>query len=148
MLGLHVTDDALEQFFVSLPCLECWWTNGGGVLYQFDRNNISVVLAHRHIGSVTICSTVYYCRFFSPIFWPMLLTFRRCTFCCIRDRWTKHPGYPLQERLYDFIDCCLYNVYMYQWQNQHALSLMPGWILVPSDPWRWQEKLLCSVVTA
>ena len=25
---------------------------------------------------------------------------------------------------------------------------MPGWILVPSDPWRCQEKLLCSVVTA
>ena len=37
---------------------------------------------------------------------------------------------------------------MYQWQNQHALPLVPGWILVPSDPWRWQEKLLCSVVTA
>ena len=47
-----------------------------------------------------------------------------------------------------FIDCCLYIVYMYQWQNQHALSLVPGWILAPSDPWRWQEKQLCSVVTA
>ena len=22
---------------------------------------------------------------------------------------------------------------------------MPGWILVPSEPWRWQEKPLCSV---
>ena len=33
-----------------------------------------------------------------------------------------------------------------QWQNQHALPLVPGWILVPSEPWRWQEKLLCSVV--
>ena len=32
--------------------------------------------------------------------------------------------------------------------NQHALPLVPGWILVPSDPWMWQEKLLCSVVTA
>ena len=30
--------------------------------------------------------------------------------------------------------------------NQHVLPLMSGWILVPSDPWRWQEKLLCSVV--
>ena len=47
-----------------------------------------------------------------------------------------------------FIDCCLYILYMYQWQNQHALPLVPGWILVPSDSWRWQEKLLCSVVTA
>ena len=37
---------------------------------------------------------------------------------------------------------------MYQWQNQHALPLVPGWILVLSDPWMWQEKLLCSVVTA
>ena len=46
------------------------------------------------------------------------------------------------------IHCCLYIVYMYQWQNQHALPLVPGWILVLSDPWRWQEKLLCSVVTA
>ena len=36
---------------------------------------------------------------------------------------------------------------MHQWQNQHALPLVPGWILVPSDPWRWQEKLLCSVIT-
>ena len=78
----------------------------------------------------------------------MLLTFRRCTFCCIHHCWTKRPGYPLRERLQDFIDCCLYIVYMYQWQNQHALPLMPGWILVPSDPWRWQEKLLCSVGTA
>ena len=33
-------------------------------------------------------------------------------------------------------------------QNQHALPLVPDWILMPSDPWRWQEKLLCSVVTA
>ena len=33
-------------------------------------------------------------------------------------------------------------------KNQHALPLVPGWILVSSDPWRWQEKLLCSVVTA
>ena len=32
--------------------------------------------------------------------------------------------------------------------NQLALPLVPGWILVPSDPWRWQKKLLCSVVTA
>ena len=48
-------------------------------------------------------------------------------------------------RLYRLLllHCC-----MYQWQNQHALPLVPGWILVPSDPWRWQEKLLCSVVTA
>ena len=75
----------------------------------------------------------------------MLLTFRRCTFCCIHHCWAKHPGYPLREC---FIDCCLYIVYMYQWQNQHALPLVPGWILVPSDPWRWQEKLLCSVVSA
>ena len=78
----------------------------------------------------------------------MLLTFRRCTFCCIHHCWTKHPGYPLWGRLYDFIDCCLYIVYMYQWQSQHALLLVPGWILVPSDPWRWQEKLLFSVVMA
>ena len=78
----------------------------------------------------------------------MLLTFRRCTFCCIHHCWTKHPGYSLRECLKDCIDCCLYIVYMYQWQNQHALPLVPGWILVPSDPWRWQEKLLCSVVTA
>ena len=33
-------------------------------------------------------------------------------------------------------------------QNQHALPLVPGWILVPSDPWSWQERLLCSVVRA
>ena len=78
----------------------------------------------------------------------MLLTFRRCTFCCIHNCWTKHPGYSLRECLYDFIDCCLYIVYMYQWQNQHDLPLVPGWILVPSDPWRWQEELLCSVDTA
>ena len=32
--------------------------------------------------------------------------------------------------------------------NEHTLPLVPGWILVPSDPWRWQKKLLCSVVTA
>ena len=73
----------------------------------------------------------------------MLLTFRMCNFCCIPHCWTKHPGY-----LQDFIDCCLYILYMYQWPNQHALPLVPGWILVPSDPWMWQEKLLCSVVTA
>ena len=48
-------------------------------------------------------------------------------------------------RLYRLL---LIHVYMYQWQNQHALPLVPGWILVPSDPWRWQEKLLCSVVMA
>ena len=78
----------------------------------------------------------------------MLLTFRRWTFCCTHHCWTKHPGYPLRECLLDFINCCLYIVYMYQWQNQHTLPLVPGWILVPSDPWRWQEKLLCSVVTA
>ena len=36
---------------------------------------------------------------------------------------------------------------MYQWQNQHALPLVTGWILVPSDPWRWHEKLLRSVIT-
>ena len=78
----------------------------------------------------------------------MLLTFRRWTFCCIHHCWTKHPGYPLRECLLDFINCCLYIVYMYQWQNQHALPLVPGWILVPSDPWRWQKKLLCSVVMA
>ena len=39
-------------------------------------------------------------------------------------------------------------VYMYQWQNKHPLPLVPGWIHAPSDPWMWQEKLLCSVVTA
>ena len=27
-------------------------------------------------------------------------------------------------------------------------ALVPGWILLPSDHWRWQEQLLCSVVTA
>ena len=78
----------------------------------------------------------------------MLLTFRRWTFCCIHHCWTKHPDYSLRECSLDFINCCLYIVYMYQWQNQHTLPLVPGWILVPSDPWRWQEKLLCSVVTA
>ena len=36
--------------------------------------------------------------------------------------------------------------YMYQWQNQHALPLVHGWILAPLGPWRWQEKLLCSFV--
>ena len=51
-----------------------------------------------------------------------------------------------RECLYDFIDCCLYIVYMYQWQNQYPLPLVPSWILVPSDPWRRHEKLLCSVV--
>ena len=49
-------------------------------------------------------------------------------------------------RLYKLL--LIYIVYMYQWQNQQALPLVPGWILVPSDPWRWQEKLLWSVVTA
>ena len=59
---------------------------------------------------------------------------------------TKHPGYPLRECLQDFIGCWLYIVYMFQWQNQHTLPLVPVWILVPSDPWRWQEKdiTLCS----
>ena len=38
------------------------------------------------------------------------------------------------------------HVCMYHWQNQHTLPLVSGWILVPSDHWRWQEKLLCSVV--
>ena len=66
MLGLHITDECLEQFFVFLPFLECWSNSGGGVLYQFDRNNLSVVLTHRHIGSVTICKTVYYCRSLPP----------------------------------------------------------------------------------
>ena len=47
--------------------------------------------------------------------------------------------------LFFLYNCCLYIVYMYQWQNQYALPLVPGWILVLPDPWRWQEKLLCSV---
>ena len=54
----------------------------------------------------------------------------------------------LCENVSKTIDCCLYIVYMYQWQNQHALPSVPGWILVPSDTCRWQEKLLCSVVMA
>ena len=77
----------------------------------------------------------------------MLLTFRRCTFCSIHLCWTKHPGYPLWNVCMT-IDCCLYIAYMYQWQNQHALPLVPGWKLVPPDPWKRQEKLLSSVVTA
>ena len=35
---------------------------------------------------------------------------------------------------------------MYQWQNQQAMPLVPGWILVLSDSWRCWEKLLCSLV--
>ena len=42
-----------------------------------------MVLTHWHIESVTICWTVHDC-----IFWPMLLTFRRSTFCCIHQCWT------------------------------------------------------------
>ena len=33
-------------------------------------------------------------------------------------------------------------------QTNMPCHLVPGWILVLSDLWRWQEKLLCSVVTA
>ena len=76
----------------------------------------------------------------------MLLTFRSCTFCCIHHCWTQVILW--ENVCKNFIDCWLYIVYMYQWQNQHALLLVPGWILVPSDPWRWQEKLLYSVVMA
>ena len=47
-------------------------------------------------------------------------------------------------RLYRLL--LIHCIYMYQWQNQHALPLVPGWIMVPSDPGRWQEKLLSSVV--
>ena len=52
-------------------------------------------------------------------------------FDCI-DSWSLHP-YLLYRLLL---------IHMYQWQTQHALPL------VPSDPWRWrwQKKLLCSVV--
>ena len=47
-------------------------------------------------------------------------------------------------RLYRLL--LIHCIFVHQWQNQHVLSLVLGWILVPSDPWRWQEKLLCSVV--
>ena len=55
MLGLHVTDECLEQFFVCFSTLLRMYMNQrGGILYQFDRNNLSVVLTYWHIGSVTI----------------------------------------------------------------------------------------------
>ena len=55
-LGLHVTDECLEQFFVCFPTLLRLKMNlRVRVLYQFQRNNISVVLTHWYIGSVTIC---------------------------------------------------------------------------------------------
>ena len=41
----------------------CVW---GGVLYQFDRNNFTVVLTHWYTGSVTICLTLYDCRSLPP----------------------------------------------------------------------------------
>ena len=44
-----------------------------------------MVLTRLHIGSVTICKTVYDCRSLPPIFWKMLLTFRRSTFCCMHQ---------------------------------------------------------------
>ena len=59
----------------------------------------------------------------------MLLTFEMSTFICMHQCWTNHPDYPLQEYLLDFIDCCLYIVYMYQWQNQQVLPFVPGWIV-------------------
>ena len=40
-----------------------WW---GGVLYKLERNSLSVVLTFWHIGSTTICKTVYDCRSFPP----------------------------------------------------------------------------------
>ena len=90
---------------------------------------------------------MYYCRSLPPY---------SCQ-CCWHSEGAPFVAYTIVEkprsssarmfvRLYrlQLIHC----IYMYQWQNQHALSLVPVWILVPSDPWRWQEKLLCSVVTA
>ena len=50
------SDECLEQFFVYFPTLLRMLMNyWGGVHYQFDRNSISVILTHQHIGSVTIC---------------------------------------------------------------------------------------------
>ena len=45
---LCVTDEYLEQFFVcfSTKLRMNYW--GGGVIYQFDRNNLSVVLTWHH----------------------------------------------------------------------------------------------------
>ena len=59
MLGLHVTDECLEEFFVCFSTLLRMLMNRwGGVLCQFDRNNHSVVLTHWHIGSVTMLNSV------------------------------------------------------------------------------------------
>ena len=73
--------------------------------------------------------------------------------CCWHSKGAPFVANTIVEQNTQVILCenvskTLYIVYMYQWQNQHALPLVPGWILVPSDPWRWQEKLLCSVVMA
>ena len=67
MLGLHATNECIK-FFVCFPTLlRIWWTSGGGVLYQFDRNNLSVVLTRWHIGSVTICKQCIAAYLFSHI---------------------------------------------------------------------------------
>ena len=46
--------------------------------------------------------------------------------------------------------CSLFAIIVFVpcYPHNFALPLVPGWILVPSDPWSWQEKLLYFVVTA
>ena len=41
----------------------------------------------------------------------MLLTFRRCTFCCIHHCWTKHPGHHLRKRLYNYRLLLIHMIY-------------------------------------
>ena len=79
----------------------------------------------------------------------MLLTFRRSTFCCIHQCWTKHPGYTLRECLYDFIDCCLYIVYtMYVSMTKPACHAFSAWL---NTGYSWSLKvtgkaiMLCSM---
>ena len=85
-----------------------------------------MVLTHQHIGDIQKVHLLLHTPLFNKT--PRLSSAR------------------MFVRLYKLL--LIHCIYMYQWQNQHALPLVPGWILVPSDPWRWQEKLLCSVVTA
>ena len=56
-------------------------------------------LWYSHIGTLVVSQSVKQCMTVDlfHIFWAMLSTLRRSTFCCMDQCWTKHPGYPLRE---------------------------------------------------
>ena len=54
MLGLHITDECLVQFFVCFPILLRMKMNKWDG-FSISLNNLSVILTHWHIGSVTTC---------------------------------------------------------------------------------------------